>query len=71
LRNRIPAVVGTEAQGGGRLPYEPSMDGLRAAAVSGVLAFHQGFGWARGGFLGVSTFSTLSGFLITSLLVRE
>jgi len=40
-------------------------------AVGAVLAFHTGFGWARGGFLGVSTFFTLSGFLITTLLLTE
>src|SRR5690606_20696572 len=33
--------------------------------------FHGGFSWARGGYLGVSTFFTLSGFLITTLLVAE
>ena len=36
-----------------------------------VLFFHGGFSWAAGGFLGVSTFFTLSGFLITTLLVAE
>ena len=50
---------------------EPALDGVRAVAVLAVLAYHQGFSWARGGFLGVSTFFTLSGFLITGLLVSE
>src|SRR5262245_33093968 len=53
------------------LGYEPALDGLRAVAVMAVLFFHARFSWAQGGFLGVSTFFTLSGFLITSLLLRE
>lgn len=53
------------------MPHLPGLDGLRGLAVIGVLLFHGGFGWARGGYLGVSTFFTLSGFLITNLLVRE
>ena len=52
-------------------PRIPALDGLRGLAVAGVLAYHAGFGWARGGFLGVSLFFTLSGFLICSLLVSE
>jgi len=48
-----------------------ALDGLRALAVVAVLAYHQGFRWARGGYLGVSSFFTLSGFLITGLLVAE
>ncbi|MBU6328463.1 MAG: acyltransferase [Acidobacteria bacterium] len=53
------------------MPHLPGLDGLRGLAVIGVLLFHSGFDWARGGYLGVSTFFTLSGFLITNLLVRE
>jgi peptidoglycan/LPS O-acetylase OafA/YrhL len=47
------------------------LDGLRAFAVSAVIAYHLGYQWAGGGFLGVDTFFVLSGFLITSLLLRE
>ena len=53
------------------LGYLPALDGLRGVAVAVVLLYHARFAWATGGFLGVSTFFTLSGFLITSLLVRE
>jgi peptidoglycan/LPS O-acetylase OafA/YrhL len=49
----------------------PALDGLRALAVVAVLLFHSQLAWARGGFLGVSAFFTLSGFLITSLLLHE
>jgi peptidoglycan/LPS O-acetylase OafA/YrhL len=47
----------------------PALDGLRGAAVAAVVLFHLGL--LSGGFLGVDLFFTLSGFLITSLLVRE
>jgi len=49
----------------------PGLDGLRALAVLAVIAYHEQFGWAPGGLLGVGVFFTLSGFLITSLLVGE
>jgi peptidoglycan/LPS O-acetylase OafA/YrhL len=51
--------------------YQPALDGVRALAVSAVLLFHGGIGWMSGGYLGVSVFFTLSGFLITSLLLAE
>lgn len=47
------------------------LDGLRALAIIGVIAYHLNFSWASGGFLGVDLFFVLSGFLITSLLVEE
>ncbi|HEY2330371.1 MAG TPA: acyltransferase family protein [Acidimicrobiales bacterium] len=54
-----------------RRVQHPGLDGLRGAAVAAVLLFHSEFSWAKGGFLGVSLFFTLSGFLITGLLVGE
>jgi peptidoglycan/LPS O-acetylase OafA/YrhL len=56
---------------GARLRYDPALDGIRAVGVALVLLFHGGVSWATGGFLGVSVFFTLSGFLITSLLLAE
>ena len=53
------------------IPYQPALDGVRALAVIAVLLFHGGVSWMTGGYLGVSVFFTLSGYLITSLLVRE
>ena len=51
--------------------YVPALDGIRALAVIAVMAFHAGVSWLPGGFLGVDAFYVLSGFLITSLLLRE
>ena len=53
------------------LAHQPALDGLRGVAVALVLLFHLGLSWMPGGYLGVSVFFTLSGFLITSLLVRQ
>jgi peptidoglycan/LPS O-acetylase OafA/YrhL/lysophospholipase L1-like esterase len=52
----------------GSSPYNPGLDGIRAIAVLGVVAYHLGFGWSSGGLLGVGVFFVLSGYLITDLL---
>lgn len=49
--------------------YMPGLDGLRAVAVLAVIAYHLGFSWASGGLLGVGVFFTLSGYLITDILL--
>jgi peptidoglycan/LPS O-acetylase OafA/YrhL len=51
--------------------YVPGLDGLRALAVLAVVAYHVNFGWAQGGLLGVGIFFTLSGYLITDLLLSQ
>jgi peptidoglycan/LPS O-acetylase OafA/YrhL len=51
--------------------YLPGLDGLRAIAVAAVIAYHLGYGWAQGGLLGVGVFFTLSGYLITDILVGQ
>jgi len=51
--------------------YVPGLDGLRALAVLAVIAYHEQFSWAPGGLLGVGVFFTLSGYLITSLLLGQ
>lgn len=51
--------------------YIPALDGLRALAVLGVIAYHMGMVWMPGGLLGVTVFFVLSGYLITSLLLIE
>jgi peptidoglycan/LPS O-acetylase OafA/YrhL len=53
----------------GNQRYLPGLDGLRALAVGAVIACH--VGWAPGGLLGVGVFFTLSGYLITDLLLGQ
>jgi peptidoglycan/LPS O-acetylase OafA/YrhL len=55
----------------GSMGYQPSLDGLRAVSIIGVIFYHAGFSWMHGGFLGVEVFFVVSGFLITSLLLAE
>jgi len=56
---------------GHRVGYMPALDGLRALAVLGVMAYHGGVSFLPAGFFGVDAFFVLSGFLITTLLVTE
>jgi peptidoglycan/LPS O-acetylase OafA/YrhL len=51
--------------------YMPGLDGLRAIAVLSVIAFHLDRGAVPGGQLGVGIFFTLSGYLITDILLSQ
>jgi peptidoglycan/LPS O-acetylase OafA/YrhL len=54
-----------------RRRYMPGLDGLRAVAVLGVIVYHLGIDALPGGLLGVSVFFTLSGYLITDLILEQ
>ncbi len=51
--------------------YRAEVDGLRALAVIPVILFHAGFSLFSGGFVGVDVFFVISGYLITSILIKE
>ena len=54
-----------------KVDYRPEIDGLRALAVIPVIFFHAGFDAFRGGFVGVDIFFVISGYLITTIILRE
>ncbi len=47
------------------------LDGVRALAVIAVVVYHANSNWLSGGFFGVDLFFVISGYLITSIVVRE
>ena len=51
--------------------YNPALDGLRAVAITLVILAHSFRHLFAGGWIGVDVFFVLSGFLITSILIRE
>lgn len=60
-----------QARAHASLRYQPEIDGLRTLAVLPVVLFHAGYSVFSGGYLGVDVFFVISGYLITSLLMRD
>ncbi|HOV03497.1 MAG TPA: acyltransferase [Kaistiaceae bacterium] len=53
------------------IAYRREIDGLRALAVVPVLLYHAEFAFFSGGYVGVDIFFVISGYLITSIILRE
>ena len=53
------------------IKYRSEIDGLRALAILPVIFFHAGFGIFSGGFVGVDIFFVISGYLITTIIIKE
>jgi peptidoglycan/LPS O-acetylase OafA/YrhL len=70
---RDPAVdlANRRAAAAANTGYLPQIDGLRALAILAVLLLHASVTRFPGGWIGVHIFFVLSGYLITTLLLRE
>lgn len=53
------------------IKYRKDIDGLRALAVLSVIFFHLDISFFKSGFLGVDIFFVISGYLITSIIIRD
>ena len=51
--------------------YRKEIDGLRAISILPVIFFHFGYPAFSGGYIGVDIFFVISGYLITTFIIKE
>ncbi|XVU26203.1 acyltransferase family protein [Actinoplanes sp. CA-054009] len=66
-----PATPPARRAEGAHIGFRPDIEGLRAIAVVLVVLSHAGLSTFAGGYVGVDVFFVISGFLITTLLLKE
>ena len=59
-----------------KINYRPEIDGLRAFAIIAVIFYHAkitlfNYEFLRGGFIGVDIFFVISGYLISSIVIKQ
>jgi len=71
LLNLVMGVFRMNPTASSPVSYRPSIDGLRSLAIGSVFLFHLKHSLLPGGFVGVDVFFVISGYLITSIIVRD
>jgi peptidoglycan/LPS O-acetylase OafA/YrhL len=71
LRQLTEPSDGAAVPGERGLAHMPALDGVRGVAILVIIGYHGGVFLTSGGFFSLDTFFALSGYLITTLLLRE
>ena len=71
MTHTMTRVAAPPVAAGRNSAFRPDVEGMRAIAVTLVVAFHAGVPFIQGGYVGVDVFFVISGFLITGLLIAD